>query len=277
MRAPRPDEFAVVACPHAVRWNVAPLDVGERCARRRIALVVTDYKVVLVTASQSQIRQHSSLAQTGATSTRSRDYSLTATWQPSERLSINYRWSDLDSGTLGSDFFTPRSRQLGGGFNTGFQNPWGVGYNGNGFSSGAPLYSGYTYYGVRGKGQELGVQWRPNDLLTIDLQWSDQRSAGDFQTNSAQKVLTAGVSYLPYEWLMINLNWSRQEVQFLTASGFSNNEYLTVGVEIGPIRRWQISLNYYQMTTQSVLGEGFVGGAGSFDGNRGSGWCFDPC
>lgn len=215
-------------------------------------------------ASQSQSRQHNSLAQTGATSTRSRDYSLTATWQPSDQLSINYRWSDLDSGTLGSDFFTPRSRQLGGGFNTGFQNPWGVGYNGNGFSSGAPLYSGYTYYGVRGKGHELSVQWRPNDLLTFDLQWSDQRSAGDFQTNSAQKVLTAGVSYLPFEWLMINLNWSRQEVQFLTASGFSNNEYLTVGVEIGPIRRWQLSLNYYRMTTRSVLGEGFVGGTGNY-------------
>lgn len=214
-------------------------------------------------ASQNTIRQHRTAQQTERTRSQSKDYSLNATWQPNDRLSINYRWSDVDSGTLGRDFFTPRSRQVDG-FGSGFQNPWGVGYNGNGFSSGAPLYSGYTYYGVRGKGQDLGIQWRPNDQISLDLQWSEQRSAGDFQTNSAQKTLTAGVTYLPRDWLMINLNWSRQEVQFLTATGFSNNEYLTVGAEIGPLKRWNFSLNYYQMVTKSVLGEGFVGGAGNY-------------
>ena len=214
-------------------------------------------------ASQNHIRQSGSALQTGNSSNRSRDYSLNAAWQPNDRLSINYRWSDVDSGTLGSNFFTPRSRQPGG-FGTGFQNPWGVGYNGNGFSSGAPFYGGYTYYGVRGKGQDLSIQWRPTELISVDLQWSEQRSAGDFQTNSAQTTLTAGISYLPRNWLMLTVNWSKQDVRFLTATGFSNNEYLTLNAEIGPLRRWQFSLNYYQMVTRSVLGEGFSSGSGNY-------------
>ncbi len=207
----------------------------------------------------------SNVNQSGSAS-RARDFSLSASWRPSDRLEVSYRWSDLDSGRLGSDFIG-RSRQTGGfqpPFGNGFQNPWGVGYNGNGFSSGAPFYSGYTYFGVRGKGHDLSIRWTPLDTVSVDVQASIQRSAGDFQTNSEQRALNVGISYLPFEWLSLNANWSRQDVRFLTATGSSNNEYLSLTAEIGPLNRWTFNLSFYQMTTRSVLGEGFGSTPGAF-------------
>ncbi len=217
------------------------------------------------TASTSEIRQNQTNSTQTPPNTRARDYSLSLNWRPLDTLSVNYRLSDTDSGTLGASGLDFRSRQGGAPLPTGsITSPWGVGFNGNGFSSGAPLFSGYTYYGVRGKGQDLSVQWNPFENLSVDLQWSQQRSAGDFQTNSEQNSLAVGVSYVPVSWLALSASWSTQEVQFLTATGNSTNRYFTLSADIGPIRRWTISLGFYQMTTSSVLGEGFIGGEGSY-------------
>ncbi|GBC93714.1 hypothetical protein HRbin15_02216 [bacterium HR15] len=228
--------------------------------RARVDWTVSTRLTLQGTAATSDIHQ------TGSAS-RAKDFSLGASWRPSDRLEINYRWSDMDSGTLGRDFFG-RTRQTGGGFQppfgSGFQNPWGVGYNGNGFSSGAPYFSGYTYFGVRGKGHELSLRWTPFDTVSVDVQASIQRSAGDFQTNSEQRALSVGVSYLPFEWLALNATWSRQDVQFLTASGNSKNDYLSLSAEIGPLSHWTFNLSFYQMTTQSVLSEGFGSAPGTF-------------
>ncbi len=215
------------------------------------------------TASQSQIRQ---ISGTQSASNRARDLSISASWRPSARLSLNYRWNDTDSGTLNTPFF-PRSRQDDGNFSPftpGFQNPWGVGYNGNGFSSGAPLYSGFTYYGVRGKGQEFSAQWMPFDNLSFDFQWNQQRAVGDLQTNSAQEGIIISATYSPLEWLTLSGNWMRQTVNFLTSPGSSDNEILSLSVDVGPIRRWQFTFSYYQMSTRSVLSDAFQGGQGSY-------------
>lgn len=225
---------------------------------------VSDVLNLRASAAASDIQQNQS---TAATNTRSRDYTLDVSWRPLSTLNINYRWRDSDSGRLNIDAITPRTRQFGGptqpmgSFPT---SPWGAGFDGNGFSSGAPMFSGYTYFGVRGKGQDLSIQWTPANALTFDVQWSQNRSLGDFQTNSSQESLSASASYMPVDWLSLILSWSRQDVQFLTASGRSSNEFLTFGADIGPLRRWTISLNAYAMKTRSVFGEGFQGGQGDF-------------
>jgi hypothetical protein len=231
--------------------------------RARVDWTVSAQLSLQGTAAVSQVRHSGSPSGAAPSDSRARDFSLNASWRPSDRLEVNYRWSDRDSGTLGGDFFG-RSRQSGALQlpPSGFQNPWGVGYNGNGFSSGAPLYSGYTYFGVRGKGHDLSIRWTPFDTVSVDLQASIQRAAGDFQTNSEQRALSLGVSYLPFEWLALNATWSKQDVRFLTASGNSKNEYLALSAEIGPLRRWNFTLSFYQMTTQSALSEG-VGGTPS--------------
>jgi hypothetical protein len=235
-----------------------------RSLRSQIDWTVNTQLTLRASLAQSDIQQRQP---SGAVRTQSRDYSVDASWRPLSSLSLTYRWRDSDSGArnLGASDF--RSRQPDNPFppTSGFPtNPWGVGFNGNGFSSGAPLFSGYTYFGVSGKGQDLEVRWTPLDTLSIDLQWSQNRSLGDFQTNSAQESLSVGVSYLPREWLAISASWSRQEVQFLTAQGNSSNEFLTLAVDIGPLRRWTVNLNFYAMKTRSILGEGFQGGQGDF-------------
>ncbi len=220
-------------------------------------------------AASSDIRQSQPASGNNirATNTRSRDYTFDVSWRPLSTLSLNYRWRDSDSGMLNLEALTPRSRQLGSPFppTGGFpSSPWGAGYNGNGFSSGAPIFSGYTYFGVRGKGQDLSIQWTPLDALSFDVQWSQNRSLGDFQTNSFQESLSVGASYMPLDWLSLVVSWSKQDVRFLTATGSSSNEFLTFGADIGPLRRWTINLNVYAMKTRSVFGEGFQGGQGDF-------------
>lgn len=203
----------------------------------------------------------------GTVRTQSRDYSVDASWRPLSNLSLTYRWRDSDSGARNLVPTERRSRQFGSPLppTTGVPtNPWGVGFDGNGFSSGAPLFGGFTYFGVRGRGQDLTVQWMPLESLSLDVQWSQNRSLGDLQTNSAQESLSVGVSYLPRDWLAISASWSRQQVQFLSATGNSSNEFLTLAADIGPLRRWTVNLSFYAMKTRSFLGEGFQGGQGEF-------------
>jgi hypothetical protein len=235
-----------------------------RSLRSQVDWTVNTQLTLRASLAQSDIQQRQP---SGAVRTQSRDYSLDASWQPLATLKLTYRWRDSDSGSLNLAPTDVRSRQFGNplpptaNFPT---NPWGVGFDGNGFSSGAPPFSGFTYYGVRGKGQDLTVQWTPLDALAINLQWSQNRSLGDLQTNSAQESLSVGVSYLPRDWLALSASWSRQQVQFLSATGNSSNEFLTLTVDIGPLRRWTVSLNFYAMKTRSFLGEGFQGGQGEF-------------
>lgn len=232
--------------------------------RTQLEWVVNSQLTLRSAAAKSDIAQASG---TNRAQTRSLDYSVDVSWRPLANLSINYRWRDSDSGSLDLNDTLLRTRQLGNPFppTTNFPtNPWGVGFDGNGFSSGAPMFSGYTYYGVRGKGQDLTIQWTPLNTLSIDVQWSQNRSLGDFQTNSAQETLAVSASYMPLEWLALSASWSKQQVQFLTATGNSSNEFLTLGADIGPVRRWTVNLNFYLMKTRSVFGEGFQGGQGNF-------------
>jgi hypothetical protein len=235
-----------------------------RSLRSQVDWTVNTQLTLRASLAQSDIQQRQP---SGAVRTQSRDYSVDASWRPLPSLSLTYRWRDSDSGSLNLAPTDVRSRQFGNplpptaNFPT---NPWGVGFDGNGFSSGAPLFGGFTYFGVRGKGQDLTVQWTPLDALSIDLQWSHNRSLGDLQTNSAQESLSVGVSYLPRDWLALSASWSRQQVQFLSATGNSSNEFLTLAVDIGPLRRWTVNLSFYAMKTRSFLGEGFQGGQGEF-------------
>lgn len=240
------------------------LNYRIRSWRSQLEWTVNSQLTLRSSAARSDIAQSSGA---NNTQTRSLDYSVDVSWRPSANLSVNYRWRDSDSGSLNLNDTLLRTRQYGNPFppTTNFPtNPWGVGYDGNGFSSGAPMFSGYTYYGVRGKGQDLSIQWTPINTLSIDVQWSQSRSLGDFQTNSSQESLTVGASYMPFEWLALSASWSKQQVQFLTATGNSSNEFLTLGADIGPLRRWTINLNFYLMKTRSVFSEGFQGGLGNF-------------
>jgi hypothetical protein len=214
-----------------------------RSLRSQVDWTVNTQLTLRASLAQSDIQQRQP---SGAVRTQSRDYSVDASWRPLE-LKLTYRWRDSDSGSLNLAPTDVRSRQFGNPLppTTNFPtNPWGVGFDGNGFSSGAPLFGGFTYFGVRGKGQDLTVQWTPLDALSIDLQWSQNRSLGDLQTNSAQESLSVGVSYLPRDWLALSASWSRQQVQFLSATGNSSNEFLTLAVDIGPLRRWTVSLSF---------------------------------
>ncbi|MCS7064924.1 MAG: hypothetical protein NZL85_01475, partial [Fimbriimonadales bacterium] len=65
--------------------------------RARVDWTVSDRLTLQGTAATSDIRQTNSAS-------RARDFSLSASWRPSDQLEISYRWSDLDSGTLGRDF-----------------------------------------------------------------------------------------------------------------------------------------------------------------------------
>ncbi|MCW5935393.1 MAG: hypothetical protein KIT45_14025 [Fimbriimonadia bacterium] len=201
--------------------------------------------------------------------TNARDLSLNLSWQPTETIRATYSWRDSSSGNLflTSNLNENRTRQVGGSQLTGsggFQNGWGIGYNGNGFSSGAPSYGSFTSYGSQGKGQTLSLSWYPTQALSFEAQFNQNRASGDYQSNSDSKGLTFSASYAPRDWLSFTTSWTRQDVSFISSAGNSKNEYLSASVEIGPLRRWTFSGSLYAMKTSSLLGQDQFGDSGSY-------------
>jgi hypothetical protein len=211
--------------------------------------------------SISGVAALSRIGETARTS-RARDTSLNLNWTPWSSLTVRYSWRDNDSGSFQLSNMNPLQTT------SGFQNGWGAGYNGNGFSSGAPSFgSGFSTLGTQGKGQTLSVNWTPTDNFSIDAQLSLQRSAGDFQTNSSMRGMNLNANFSPWEWLSLNTGWSRQEVQFLSSEGRSDNDYLYASVEVGPLKRWSLTLGFFQMTSSSVLSSDLSGSPGQYSQN----------
>lgn len=204
----------------------------------------------------------SRIGETGRTA-RARDTSLNLTWTPWSSLNVRYSWRDNDSGSFQLSNLNPLQT-----IGSGFQNSWGAGFNGNGFSSGAPSFgSGFSSLGTQGKGQTLGISWTPANNFSVDAQFSIQRSAGDFQTNSDMRSINLNANFSPWDWLSLTTGWSRQQVKFLSSEGHSDNDYLYASVEVGPIKRWSLTLGFFQMTSSSVLSSDLSGSPGQYSQN----------
>lgn len=189
--------------------------------------------------------------------TNARDLRFNLEWKPWQTFSLSYAWGDSDSGAT-QNLPGRHSRQVGTGSDFGFggfPNGWGAGYNGNGFSSGAPFYSGYTSYGVRSRDQTLRLQWNPFSSLSLGASLVLQRSAGDFQTNSDSRSTELTFTYNPLEWLSLSGQWMKQRLEFLTGGGSSANELFFASLQIGPLHRWTLTLEFQQMNSNSRLGE----------------------
>jgi hypothetical protein len=79
--------------------------------RARVDWTVSAQLSLQGTAAVSQVRHSGSPSGAAPSDSRARDFSLNASWRPSDRLEVNYRWSDRDSGTLGATFSGGRANR----------------------------------------------------------------------------------------------------------------------------------------------------------------------
>jgi hypothetical protein len=113
---------------------------------------------------------------TGTDSGFGRDYTLTAAYRPTERLSTSFAYNDSDAGDVTGL----------AGFSSGF----GSGFNGNGFSSGAG--SSITNGASGGRSMQLAVNWTVTDRITLDSTANLYRRSGNITSNSETKALSVG-------------------------------------------------------------------------------------
>lgn len=197
--------------------------------------------------SFNAVAANSSIIQSGQRSTAN-ESRFSVNYSPWSSLTLDYEISDNDSG------FRPINlpSQFGGGFNNG----WGYGYNGNGFSGGSPFGGGLTSYAVSGKGQSVRARWTPFTALSVDFQHVRQESAGEFVSNSSAKTTAASATYSPLDWISITGQWAKQSIGFLSGSGSSENDMFFATLQIGPWKRWTLSFDVQQVDTASVIVDG---------------------
>lgn len=193
------------------------------------------------------------------------DVNVGVKWLPFKTLTLNYQYVVRDSGTISSTggFI---GGNLGGSFigPGGYQSGWGVGYGAGGNYSGGyynPISSGLTYssIGVKNRSHNLALSYMPNDNLSVDVNWTQQLSAGDNLTNTDMQGVNFGVNYRLSDKTNIALNYTRQNVHYVGSSDGANTDiaYLSLRTEL--TRKLVLNFQVQRMLSASLFS---LGGSG---------------
>lgn len=168
-------------------------------------------------------------------SSQGRDISLSANYQPSEKMSLDLTWADLESGAI---------TEIGG-----FQGGAGFGYNGNSFSSGAFGFGGNSGT-TRSKVLQLTARWKPTSNFSLDVYANRSTSEGSNLTNSKSEGIGVRTEWSPTQKTSISADLTQQQVQFTTSPGSSTTTIVNLGVSHAFTER----LRFYGAYTRSLFG-----------------------
>lgn len=107
------------------------------------------------------------------------DISFTSRYRPSDKFNVRFQLADSDAGRVSSI--------------SGFNNGFGSGFNGNGFTSGA--VSPTTNAAAAGRLIRLSGDWQVDDRLALIGSASLFRSTGNITSNSETRALSGGIDY----------------------------------------------------------------------------------
>lgn len=162
----------------------------------------------------------------GGESSLGRDFQLGIGWRPAERLNAAISFTDSDPGSIG------RVDGLTSGF--------GLGYDGNGFSSGA---GGSFVSGVsRQQRVTLNGNWRPTDTLSFGFGGSRSRTQGGVSSNTETISLLGGMDWDPVDWLRVNGTLSLNRTRYLEQDLRSSSTTASFSLDGAPPGRLSFSL-----------------------------------
>jgi hypothetical protein len=164
------------------------------------------------------------------------DYALTTTYQPNRRVTANLSFTGSNSGQLA----------LLNGFSTGY----GLGYGGNGFSSGVGnsfLLSGATDFQLlRGS-----ITSELSDRVSVIASAYEGRYAGNFSSNSKTKGLDLALDLNLKSNVSAFVNLNRSETSFIGSSQRSEATTISAGILGRPTSRW-----FYDLRASYLLTDG---------------------
>ena len=188
--------------------------------------------------------------QAGGKSGTGKDYTLSARYQPDERLFVNASYTLSDSGQLA----TLGSFQTGAGF----------GYGGNGFSGGV---TGGAFAGATDTRLiQLTGGYRASDKLSLDARVYQSRSVGSVTSNSETTAYGLGAHWDIGGTHAIDMSVDQSRTNYV-GSAFTSDALTFFGSLSGNPGRWSYRLGTSVLTTggNSAFGQDNL----SFDGTLG--------
>ena len=179
------------------------------------------------------------------------DISFFAGYKPSSRLSVDFNTSQSNSGALAAL--------------AGFQNGYGIGYGGNGFSSGV---SGSGLAGSAGtdyRSTTLEVTYQLTPKINLSSHLMAGRSSGSVSANSESRAMSLDVDWDMGKGNTTGLSVSRSHTAFLQTDNKSDATTLDWFVVGNPQGLWSYRLGLNTLITggQTLYGQNSFGVDGS--------------
>ncbi|MCU0315626.1 MAG: hypothetical protein MUC92_03435 [Fimbriimonadaceae bacterium] len=170
-----------------------------------------------------------SLSQVRAAGKSGTGYDVTGTiiYRGGEKFNARFTATESDSGDV-TDL-------------QNFDNGFGFGFNGNGFSSGAEL--GLTTGVTSGRFYTLTGDWQVTDRLFVNGAVSLRRSTGSISSNSDTRGLSGGLDYRVNDALALQGQLNFSETQFVGSPLRSSATTLNFGADGRPAGRLSYRLN----------------------------------
>lgn len=93
------------------------------------------------------------------------------------------------------------------------------------------------------RNMNLGADWQVSDKLSLGVNLTNDRYAGDEYSNSASNTVSGNARWQATEKIALNGYASRQQLRYLDESGRSTNNMVGLSGEVGPIGKARISLD----------------------------------
>ncbi|MDI9635120.1 hypothetical protein QPK87_31485 [Kamptonema cortianum] len=157
----------------------------------------------------------------GGKSGTGRELSASVVYRPSDRFSVTTSYTDSDAGSVASL--------------SGFQSGVGVGFGGNGFSSGSS--SLFSNSPTNGRTLRLVTDWSVNNRLNFATSFVWLRSRGNLSANAETQAASLNLDYDFGKSHRVNLSLGSTSTNFLDSPLESSSSYANIFFSGGPIGR----------------------------------------
>lgn len=197
-------------------------DVGINTFRTSVGYDATSKLRLTASASQSAIK-------TDDKSSLGYDYSLGANLLDTGPWSGSFNYALSDSGTLAS---------------LGFLNGNGLGYGNNGFSGGGGLGTLSTGQ-LRSRRMSLNGTHQVHENMLLNFSLINQNSEGLSTSNADLKSLMLGMNWRPNDVTSFNVDWSKADTTFFSGSTpTASANSLSLNYNTSPGKFWSFNLGY---------------------------------
>jgi hypothetical protein len=190
--------------------GVAPLTEGSTNVMSDVALNTLRFSGVYNAGSAWTIGTTLGLSdvKAGEKSGHGNDISMNAEYKPSEKLAVQFQSSQSSSGAVANL--------------AGFQSGFGLGYGGNGFSSGVPGIGTLGSDGNNYRSNSLGVIYQITPKMNVATRFSTGSASGTIASNSKHRSLSLDLDWDLGRGHVTGLSVANSHTDFLSTDAVSN-------------------------------------------------------